>query len=267
MTRAQGFALGMLGTPAEPELRLRAAETNGMLRFAAVAFERHGAVIVPARRELFGKGLKALLVVHDICHDRSRMVPPPSSAQKFTDAARQHLRSCVALGIRLRPKHHFLLHMGARLDTALSYVEQTCLLGLPPIAPSIHPPTHHRHRSLRRLLTHGAPFLGNCWADESANNDLRSTARGAHAAVWHARVLLSWAAAETIKRRRTAEHFASLVLQRAAPGSSDDPAGHKNTRQPGDCIICVKALWRMMWDIMCITLVAVPSHRLAARID
>lgn len=45
-----------------------------------------------------------------------------------------------------------------------------------------------------RLASHGSPGLQGCWADESANLDLKRIAQSAHVMHWHGRVLNSWGA-------------------------------------------------------------------------
>lgn len=113
VSKAQGFCFAMLGASDDPELKLRAAETNTMLRFSEAVFPRHAGVLEPARRRHFESGLAALMAMHRVTHE-ARQTVPPNSVQQFTDATRRHLKACVALGIRLRPKHHFMLHMGPR---------------------------------------------------------------------------------------------------------------------------------------------------------
>ena len=47
---------------------------------------------------------------------------------------------------------------------------------------------------LNRLRTHGSPRWQGCWADETANSQLKRMSSAAHSLVWHARVLATWAA-------------------------------------------------------------------------
>lgn len=125
LTKVQGLALGMFGSASEPEMRLRAAETNGFLRFCDALLRQHYNALDDTRRRRFRSGLDALLTIYDISRSHVRRVPP-STVQAFTDAARRHLQACGALGIRFRPKHHFLMHMGPRSSGAESRHRAPC---------------------------------------------------------------------------------------------------------------------------------------------
>ncbi len=57
---------------------------------------------------------------------------------------------------------------------------------------------------VRRLYEDGSPALSACWEDESINSELKAVAGASHAAVWHQRVLSSFAFTESRKRRRAA---------------------------------------------------------------
>ena len=82
---------------------------------------------------------------------------PAAAIQKFCNDTKEHLWAVKKLGISPKPKHHFLIEMAGR------------------------------------LASHGSPAYHACWADESANFQLKVMCQAAHRAVWHGRVLATWA--------------------------------------------------------------------------
>ncbi len=104
--------MGMIGKASEPELKLHAAETNGLLPFFVELLEQHGHCL-GEERDTWARGLLDLVGLYDSIRTH-RTIVPVSAVQDFCDVAQSHVRCCVALGVRLRPKHHLFLHMGPR---------------------------------------------------------------------------------------------------------------------------------------------------------
>ena len=111
-TPIQGLTMPMVGTADNPELKLHAAETNGFLHFLSDMVDRFGAALGP-RRALWRAGLNELLTMLHIFRTYKSVVPD-SVVNTYCEAAKAHMRHCEQLGIRFRPKHHLMLHVGPR---------------------------------------------------------------------------------------------------------------------------------------------------------
>ena len=108
----QSIAMSMIGTSSEPELKLHAAETNGMVHFLSDMVDTYGGVLGP-RRILWRSGLDDLLTMLHNFRSYNALVPDPV-VDTYCKAAKDHLRHCEQLEIRYRPKHHLMLHVGPR---------------------------------------------------------------------------------------------------------------------------------------------------------
>lgn len=111
-TKIQNITMGMIGTPSEPEMKLHAAETNGMVHFLSDVLDEYGSVL-GNRRGLWRCGLDELLEMLRVFRTYQSVVPDDAVAT-FCKIAKSHLQLCEKLGIRLRPKHHLMLHVGPR---------------------------------------------------------------------------------------------------------------------------------------------------------
>jgi hypothetical protein len=114
-TRLQNLTLSMLGTASEPDLRLHAAETNSFLEFCSAMFP-HRAAALGASAAVWKRGLDSLMALLQVVRLPGPRIPA-SEIQRYCDAAVTHHRALGELGLRKRPKHHLMLHIGPRLDT------------------------------------------------------------------------------------------------------------------------------------------------------
>lgn len=200
--RVQNITMSMLGCAEEPELKLHAAETNGLVPFGSFLLSSY-ADTVGAQLAQWRTGMADLMTILSVVREFKNVVPE-AAARRFCKAVRSHMMVCAELGIRYRPKHHFTMHMGPR-----SLIQQFffCIaresVGAERCSSALQVYKFANHPVLLRFLTHGSAAWAACWDDESANNTLRSLARTAHATVWHARVLACAAANEDAKRQRT----------------------------------------------------------------
>ena len=155
-TRVPVVKNSSFGTPAEPELKFLGAQTNTFLRFChQVLLPRFGASL-GERLVHFNAAIKSCVEVLDLIRDHDYVMPPEQN-QQFCNAVRVHLRSIHALGIGIKPKHHGMMEMA------------------------------------RAIRTDGSPAITGCWDDESENKGVKQIARRAHEAVFHQRMLSTWA--------------------------------------------------------------------------
>jgi len=112
-TRIENITMGMLGGTDESAFRLHGAETNGALRFAhAVLVPKYG-MILGTREEPFRQAIATSVQMMDLIREHP-VCFPPADIQTFCDAVIGHLRALRVLETGFKPKHHFLVEMGAR---------------------------------------------------------------------------------------------------------------------------------------------------------
>ena len=167
-TRVQKFLVSALGTDTARKCDLFGAETNSMLAFSEPLLRKKGHHLGArlAAHKVAGDTLRQMLL---LIRKFKRRFPPDALAD-FCRCVQRHLWALKQLRIHERPKHHFAIEMAGRLGT------------------------------------HGAPALMECWADETANFQLKSLAAQSHRSIWHARLLSSWKGLSDhqnmVKRRR-----------------------------------------------------------------
>ena len=169
-TRVRKFVRQSLGTPKKRKLALYGAETNGLVSFAVELLDRYGPAL--GKRARYHKAACRTL---NAIIEAIRTYPtifPPVAIETFCDNVKEHRWAVKKLGIRVKPKHHFLVEMAGRLSS------------------------------------HGAPAYQACWSDESANFQLKEMCSQAHRAVWHGRILAAWGSktrhkAATFKRMQS----------------------------------------------------------------
>ena len=113
-TRIENITMGMLGSAAAPSCDLHGAETNGMLAFAHGFLLPRFGHLLGADRKHFVAGIGSLVTILAIIRKYPRVVPP-RDVQQFCDEVLAHLRAAQAINLALKPKHHILMEMGARL--------------------------------------------------------------------------------------------------------------------------------------------------------
>ena len=127
-TKIQNFAYSMMGTWDRPMIKIHAAESNTFLRYCDTLMKKYETYLDVEERLHYRLGLDALLVIAEVCTVYEDVVPP-LAIQRFTDASLQHIRAVEALEIGLRPKHHFMLHMGPRCGVTIRhkvYLQNAC---------------------------------------------------------------------------------------------------------------------------------------------
>lgn len=102
----------MLGGKRDRKLGLHGSETNGVLHFCQRWVQTRGGCL-GARQTLYQNAVDSLADLVRVIKEYPRVLPPPAQ-QRFCDAVRLHLCIVVALGIPMRPKHHYMMEMGAR---------------------------------------------------------------------------------------------------------------------------------------------------------
>ena len=154
-TRARKFTPLTIGTNKKRKFAMYGAETNSFVAFAAVLLVRFGNKL-GAKARFHRAACRSLNALIDAIRTYPKMFPA-AAIQKFCNDTKEHLWAVKKLGISPKPKHHFLIEMAGR------------------------------------LASHGSPAYHACWADESANFQLKVMCQAAHRAVWHGRVLATWA--------------------------------------------------------------------------
>ena len=167
--RVQDLTKGMLGESSDAVLGLHGAETNSFIHFLmAVVVPAHKHKLGPLKGDLVSRAVFcSLVVLMNLIKEHGWSVMPPPKIQEFCDAACEHIACVGALGLQMKPKHHMLLELGAR------------------------------------LLWHGGPSMYGCWQDESINGLVASIAVHAHRLVWAKRLLIEWRKAYGLERRRS----------------------------------------------------------------
>ena len=112
-TRVQRLKGSMLGPAKSPEMVTFGAQTNGLLMFASDLLVTKGHKLGPSSR-LFLRGQEDLVVVLIMIREHRRTMSA-FQIQRFCDSAVDHVSVCKSLGMDMRPKHHQMLEMGARL--------------------------------------------------------------------------------------------------------------------------------------------------------
>lgn len=200
--------MGMLGRASQPQCDLHGADTNGMLAFANLFLLVRFGHLLGERRPHFTGAASSLVNLLDVIREYPTVVPP-RMVQRLCDEVLCHIKSCQALEMPLKPKHHMLMEMGVRM---------------------------------RRQ---GSPALAACWRDDSDNEILKSIAAHSHPVVFHRRVLTTWrqfpqrAAA---RKRKTKDAFRKQMyvchacikqMQRMSPGLPRAPKHCLPRQVPG----------------------------------
>ena len=112
-TRVQRLKPSMLGPSGSPEMATFGAQTNGLVLFAVSVLDTRGHKLGTQAR-LVRRGQNTLVGILGLIREyRGRM--PPAAIQRFCDFAVDHVIVCKELGVAMKPKHHQMLEMGARL--------------------------------------------------------------------------------------------------------------------------------------------------------
>ena len=151
--RCQDLPATIVGVSSEHVLGTWGAETNGLLLFSRVLFDKYKDRCDATVQGLLDRGLTSLLTIHTLINTHKTGLVPVREAQLFADSWKTHLRAAAQLGVNFKPKHHAMAHM------------------------------------VRKLLSHGAPHVWANWRDESENKLLARMALVAHRAVWARRLL------------------------------------------------------------------------------
>jgi len=184
--RVQALTYHMLGSEAEPDLKLHAAETNGYLKFCGWLLDRYGDVLDHA--ELWRTAQSGLAKMQDMISENPEVFgdadcqvawgrpPPPEhinyiiykvfkrsirisninfvqKAQVFVDLCVDALGAMAELGLSPRPKFHAWVHLATD------------------------------------VYEKGSPAVHACWVDEGLNKILKATGSGAHCSGWYERTL------------------------------------------------------------------------------
>ncbi len=86
--RVQQLSDRMVGSADDPDLKLHAAETNGLVHFFDSFLDSFGNALDPGRRAWFRRGLSYLLVMLRIVRDFKTKVPPLRSSCSWIPVAR-----------------------------------------------------------------------------------------------------------------------------------------------------------------------------------
>jgi len=162
-TEVQDLVHTMFGTFSKPKLGLFASETNAFLLFSESLLARVGHMLPHSQR------IQSCLTQLTRCYALIKQYPqvfPPHVCQEFLDCAKVHINKAKALGINLKPKHHFFLEMAWKA----------------------------------KFL--GSPGLSACWTDETINRFLKMLSGHAHRRVWHRRVLDNFGVAYSFRSKR-----------------------------------------------------------------
>jgi hypothetical protein len=163
ITEVQDLTLAMLGGKASSEsLHTKAAETKGLVPFALHLLREAKAGTVP--KNLIDAG-QALQDYFDLL-DTSPRIVPPEILQKMYDVVKTHVKLSARVGIKMKPKHHLLLHM------------------------------------VKRTLRHGNPGWYSTFEDEGINRILKQVGKAAHRTVWEVRVFSHFRKAEVFRGRK-----------------------------------------------------------------
>lgn len=111
-TELQQLVPSFFGSQKKPTMDLHASETNHFIRFAKVVFTEHGTGMPHAAQ--WRIGVDSLNTILDVIHSAGYANPSAGETQLYCDAAVAFIKSCRALGLKSRPKHHMLLELGAR---------------------------------------------------------------------------------------------------------------------------------------------------------
>jgi len=101
--------------------------------------------------------------------DKSPRIVPAATVQKMYDSVKRHFRLARLAGIKLKPKHHLLLHM------------------------------------VQRTLRHGNPGWYATFEDEGINKIVKGIGQAAHRSVWEVRVFDHFDKAEDRRKKRPAQ--------------------------------------------------------------
>jgi hypothetical protein len=127
-TRVQQFWPTMFGSNTDRQCKLHGSETNGFLNFARrVLLERYGHKLLHNRRIPYIVAIDSLLEIVGAIKAYPRRFPP-HAIQQFVDNVCLHIQNIAKLKLPEKPKHHFLIEMGARpLSPHIWYFCVSCL--------------------------------------------------------------------------------------------------------------------------------------------
>ena len=108
--------LSMLGHENAPELRLHGSKTNGIVRFTNQSLLPNVGAALGSRRIDFTAAVKACATLLGLIRTHPRCMQT-AVVQRFVDEVLVLHRSLENLQIPLKPKFHFLLELGCRLET------------------------------------------------------------------------------------------------------------------------------------------------------
>lgn len=111
-TRVQQLLPSLFGSRQEHALKLHGSECNGFLFFSLFLLERYGESL-GAKKAMYQDALGSLANILTAIKRYPRAVPV-RAMQEFVDNVCQHVRAAGALGIPMKPKHHFLIEMASR---------------------------------------------------------------------------------------------------------------------------------------------------------
>ena len=161
------ISLKMLGKRTRPEMKTKAAETVGLLKFAVTLLEKYGLFLGVDGAALLESG-RAAMLFNDIVKSSGRCLDLPTR-QRLLTAVLRHSNLFLRAGGVLTPKHHLMLHCVQR--TGLkgnprfyhTYRDESLNGRVARIARTSHRLTfcdtvHRKFRILSRLQ----PVLGMC---------------------------------------------------------------------------------------------------------
>ena len=160
-TQVQQLVPSMFGSNLKPAFELHASETNHFLAFLSTLLDRLAARM--PNHQLWRQGLDALLVIHEMYGEHGFSNTSHPNIQRFCNAIVSHFRACQQLGVPSKPKHHFLLEMGARLRIT------------------------------------GSLALSATFPDEGLNKVIKQIGQSAHRMVWSLRVLEEFESSVTLQ--------------------------------------------------------------------